>query len=262
MIEYLNTLDITTYTWFLLPWGFLALVSFISIHYLGLMPISSRLENNMMSFMGDMNKRAAWIIMETPILITVIYFYWAGGNELNASIVLLGFFVFHYFHRALIYPYRIKVKGKTMPVGSMLSSMAFYIINGYLIGHYFGALKIYSWEWLYTPQFIIGSILFITGFYINVTSDNILINLRKEDETGYKIPYGGFYKYVSCPNYFGEILEWFGFAIMCWCLPATVYFIWVALPLIGQANQAHLWYLKKFPEEYPQDRKSVFPYVY
>lgn len=36
---------------------------------------------------------------------------------------------------------------------------------------------------------------------------------------GYKIPYGGMFEYVSCANFFGEIVEWVGFAMASWSLP-------------------------------------------
>lgn len=257
----LLTLDLETYNQFIIVWGLLGLISALSLYYLKLMPISSRVESSEMSILGDIDKRTGWIIMEVPILISVIYFYWASNGIFNASIVFVGIFIFHYFHRALIFPYRIKVKGKTMPVMSMFLSMIFYIVNGYLIGYYFGALKTYSWTWLLSPQFIIGFFLFVVGFVINVTSDNILINLRKPGESAYKIPHGKLYQFISCPNYFGEIIEWVGFAIMCWCLPATVYMLWVALPLMAQGLQAHKWYLDKFKTEYPSDRKAIIPFV-
>jgi steroid 5-alpha reductase family enzyme len=117
-------------------------------------------------------------------------------------------------------------------------------------------------EWLSDPRFIFGLALFFFGFVVNIQSDNILINLRKPGETGYKIPYGGFYRYVSCPNYFGEIMEWVGFAIMTWCIPGLIYMLWVALPLFAQAIEAHRWYNDKFGDEYPKNRKAIFPGIF
>ena len=182
-----------------------------------------------------------------------------GNNPINASVVILGLFIIHYINRALIYPYRIKIKGKKMHVSMMLSSMIFYVVNGYLVAYYFGSLREYEVGWLISPQFIIGTLLFLVGFAINISSDNILINLRKPGETGYKIPQGGFFKYVSCPNYFGEIIEWIGFAILSWSSIGTVYAIWVGVPLFAQAIQAHNWYKKEFADTYPSKRKAVFP---
>ena len=51
--------------------------------------------------------------------------------------------------------------------------------------------------------------------YINITSDNILMNNRNTNskfdsntntKSHYSIPYGGMFHYVSCANYFGEII--------------------------------------------------------
>lgn len=58
-------------------------------------------------------------------------------------------------------------------------------------------------EYVYNPQFSIGVVLFLFGFFMNVYSDSVLINLRKPgDKPGtYKIPKGWAYEYISCPNY-------------------------------------------------------------
>ena len=96
--------------------------------------------------------------------------------------------------------------------------------------------------------------------FINNQSDHILINLRKPGETGYKIPKGGFFKYVSAPNLFGEMLEWMGFAILCWNLPALGFAVWTAANLIPRAISHHRWYLEKF-ENYPKERKAVIPFL-
>ena len=39
-----------------------------------------------------------------------------------------------------------------MPVSMVMSSMVFYIINGYLIGHYFGALKTLPYRMVIRPS--------------------------------------------------------------------------------------------------------------
>ncbi len=260
-LTYLETLDLISYHHFLNYWIGLSLLSALLLYLTQQLPMSNRIENEKMRLFGSIDKKTGWVIMEIPILLVVCYFFFKGQNDINVSSVMVAAFVMHYFNRAIIFPQRIKVKGKTMPVVSMVSSMIFYIINGYLIGHYFGSLREYPVEWLYDPRFIIGLAMFLTGFVINIQSDNILINLRKPGESDYKIPTGGCFKYVSCPNYMGECIEWIGFAIMTWSFPGIVYAVWVVLPLYAQALGSHRWYKETFKEAYPSERKAIIPYI-
>lgn len=260
-MDFLTSLDLGTYTVIVYVWGALGILSPLGMRFSKRLPISSRYPEDQITGRGAVDKKLGWIIMETPILIVVSYFYWVGENPLNVSAVIVGAFVCHYIHRALIYPHRINVKGKTMSIRIVITTMGFYMVNGYLIGHYFGSLRTYPDAWLFDPRFIIGSGLFVAGFAINVTSDSRLINLRKPGESGYKIPHGGLFQYVSCPNFFGEIVEWIGFAIMSWSLPGLVYALWVSLTLFSTGLGTHRWYLEKFGETYPAGRKAVIPFL-
>jgi len=260
-MSFLTSLDSATFDRFVYAWGALGILSSLGIYLSSQLPLSSRLEGQRVARLGTLDKKLGWIIMETPILIAVSYFFLTGRNPINASVVIVGAFVLHYAHRALIFPHRIKVRGKRMPVTTVLASMAFYTVNGYLIGYYFGSLRAYPIEWLLDPRFIVGSTLFITGFVINVSSDNILIGLRAPGESDYKIPRGGLFEYISCPNFFGEIVEWTGFAIMSWSLPGMVYAAWVSLTLFSTGLGTHRWYIEHFGEAYPQDRRAIVPYV-
>jgi steroid 5-alpha reductase family enzyme len=94
-----------------------------------------------------------------------------------------------------------------------------------------------------------------------VASDNILIKLRAPGETGYKIPHGGLFRYVSCPNYLGEIVEWIGFAMMAWSLPGAIYATWVSLTLFSTALVTHRCYREQFEDSYPENRKAIAPYL-
>lgn len=63
-------------------------------------------------------------------------------------------------------------------------------------------------------SFLAGAFLFITGMAINWKSDGMLISLRRPGETGYKIPNGFLFNYISTTSLLGEIIEWTGFALM------------------------------------------------
>ncbi len=161
----------------------------------------------------------------------------------------------------MIFPLRIKTKKKKMPLLIAVLAFFFNIINGLVNGIYFGNIKFdYSSSWLSSPEFIVGISVFIIGFIINNRSDTYLISLRKGKDKGYVIPRKGLFKYISCPNFFGEIIEWLGFAIMTWSVAGLAFFLWTVFNLVPRALSHHKWYKKTFPE-YPQERKAVFPFI-
>jgi len=208
------------------------------------------------------NNKLGWFIMEFFLLVIFFYFILTGENEQSlVNMIIIGLITLHYLDRSLLFPFRIKTKGKKMPVAIMFMALGFNLSNGYLFGYYLGNFKVYTMDWLTTPQFIIGSIVFVTGAVINKHADTVLINLRKPNETGYKIPQGGLFKYISCPNLFGEVIEWLGFAILTWSLPGLAFFVWTFANLVPRALSHHKWYLNNF-EDYPEKRKAVIPFVW
>ena len=100
--------------------------------------------------------------------------------------------------------------------------------------------------------------MFLLGFAINLQSDSILRSLRKPGETDYKVPHGGLYRFVSCPNYLGEIVEWSGWALMTWSLPGLAFALYTFANLAPRALKHHRWYQEKFAD-YPKERKALIP---
>jgi steroid 5-alpha reductase family enzyme len=173
---------------------------------------------------------------------------------------MLGLFVVHYIHRSLIFPFQIKTKGKRMPVVIVLSAIGFNAVNGFSIGYYFGHFAYYPESWLEDYRFMGGVLLFLAGMGLNLWSDYYLIGLRRPGETGYRIPEGGWFRYVSCPNHLGEIIEWTGFAILTWSLPGLSFAWWTIANLAPRALGHHRWYKTQF-EDYPPARKAIIPGV-
>ena len=205
------------------------------------------------------NSKAAWVIMESPVLILVLYFVLTNFDHANAVVWFLVFlFTAHYFHRTFIFPLRIKGNKGKMPLGVVLLAITFNLFNGFFIGYYLGHFSHYQLSWFYSPVFIIGLIMFAIGAYINWRSDDILFNLRSDGSTGYKIPRGFLFEKVSCPNHFGEIIEWSGYALMSFNIAALAFAVWTAANLIPRALAHHKWYLSHF-KNYPPDRKAVIP---
>jgi protein-S-isoprenylcysteine O-methyltransferase Ste14 len=132
-------------------------------------------------------------------------------------------------------------------------------MNGYLNGRYLYTFSGgYGNQWLTDPRFIIGILVFILGYVINRQSDQVLKSLRGPGETGYRIPWGGCYRWISCPNYAGEMIIWAGWAIATWSLPGLAFAFWTAANLVPRARAHHAWYQTTFPD-YPMERKALLP---
>ena len=206
--------------------------------------------------------RLGWIIMELPTLVMFVVFFLVGPNPV--SLVTLIFFLLytiHYTNRAIIFPLRTHTSQKLMPLIIPVFAIFFNLINGFLNGYYFGTISEgYGIEWLYDIRFIAGGFLFFLGMAINLKSDNVLLALRHSTKNGYSIPTGGLFKYISCPNFFGEILEWTGFAIMTWSPAALAFAVWSIVNLVPRALDHHRWYREKF-SDYPAERKAVIPFI-
>ena len=194
--------------------------------------------------------------MELPALITCPLIYYIVVEEISLSIGFIFIWITHYFNRTIIYPLKIKTKGKKIPVAIVASAFFFNVINGILNGYFIATIPFESISFI---CILIGFIIFIIGLYINISSDNTLIKLRT-NQKGYVIPKGGLFNYVSCPNFFGEIIEWLGFAIMTLNLGSISFLIWTICNLIPRSKAHHNWYKENF-ENYPSKRKAVIPYL-
>jgi len=208
------------------------------------------------------DNKLGWFVMELPAFLLPLYFCFTSPSTLGVvSLIMLFWISFHYFNRVFIYPIRIKTKGKKIPIVIVLFALIFNAVNGSNIGYFLGHYtSYYTTDWLYDIRFITGTILFILGMIINWKSDTILINLRKPGETGYKVPKGFLFKYVSCPNHLGEIIEWIGFALLTWALPSLVFAVWTIANLVPRSINHHNWYQDEFPA-YPKERKAVIPFL-
>jgi 3-oxo-5-alpha-steroid 4-dehydrogenase 1 len=209
----------------------------------------------------QMSNKLGWILMEAPVMILLMYFVIANASNQNTMTwILVAFFMFHYLNRTLVFPFRIRTKGKKMPILIVGSGIFFNILNGFFLGYYFGHFAHNTNKDFIHPNLIIGAILFALGVFINWNYDNKLIHLRQPGDSNYRIPRGGLFDFVSCPNLLGEVIEWTGYAIMCWNLAAVSFLVWTIANLIPRALSHHKWYKQKFGN-YPTQRKAVIPFI-
>lgn len=85
-------------------------------------------------------------------------------------------------------------------------------------------------------------------------------NLRSKDpaadEPGYKIPDGGGFRLVTCPQYPDEIISFIGMAMMVWNLGAIFVIAIDISNLVSRALYTHRWLKKNF-EKYPETPKAI-----
>ena len=210
--------------------------------------------------------RIGWVLMEAPVFIAMILLWVFSRRHVDTAVAVMAlFFLLHYFQRSFIFPLLIKGKGR-MPLSVILMGVVFNLVNAYMIGGwlcYVSPAGLYTISWLTTPQFIIGSLIFFTGMGINIHSDNIIRNLRKPGDNRHYIPKGGMYRYVSSANYFGEFVEWSGYAILTWSLGGMTFAIWTFANLAPRARSIHKRYLNEFGEAYSSlGRKYILPFIY
>ena len=248
--------ELTVYNGLLVGWFVLAVVVFAALFFVAA-PYGRHVRKGWGYTIGN---KLGWVLMEAPAPVAFAACFLLGGNGITtATLAFLFLWEAHYLHRAFIYPFSLRGAARRMPVVVMSFGFLFNVMNGYLNGRYiFSFSGGYGSSWLSDPRFIAGTALFIIGFVINRQADMVLRELRKSGESGYKISNSRFYRWVSCPNYLGEITIWLGWAVATWSLPGLVFAFWTVANLLPRARAHHAWYRKTFPD-YPPERKALVP---
>ncbi len=212
------------------------------------------------------NNKVAWFLMELPIFSLMTLLWWLSERTFYPGIIAI-FLIFqmHYFQRTFVFPFLIRGKSKT-PLSIIFMGWIFNGLNALMQGgwiFYLSPDDLYTKEYLLSPQFIIGTAIFLAGFVINLHSDYIIRHLRAEGDTAHHIPYGGFFRYVTSANYLGEVLEWVGFAILTWSLPGLVFAWWTFANLAPRAHRLRGWYCERFGDEFRSlNRKRILPWIF
>ena len=248
--------ELTIYHNLLIVWLVLALVVFLAL----LRFVAPYGRHARQGWGPAINSRIGWLIMEAPApLVFLACFVLGGGVYTITRYIFFGLWQAHYIHRSFLYPFTIRSQRKSMPVSVIISGLFFNGINGYLNGRF-----LFSFSGNYTNAYLgdirlsIGLALFILGFIINRQADRVLRTLHNTGEQGYQIPYNTLYRWISCPNYLGEIVIWTGWAIATWSLPGLAFALWTIANLAPRARAHHRWYRRHFAD-YPPDRKALLP---
>lgn len=213
-----------------------------------------------------LNNRLGWILMEAPSFV-VMLLLWVLSDRAGriAPAMMAALFELHYFQRSFIFPLLIRGKSR-MPLAIIIMGIVFNVINAYMIGgwlFYVSPENSYPPSWLTSAPFIVGTIVFFIGMWINLQSDFIVRHLRKPGDSRHYIPHGGMFRYVTSANYLGELTEWIGYAILTWSLGGLTFALWTFANLAPRARSIHKRYVNEFGEDYKAlGRRYLIPFIY
>jgi protein-S-isoprenylcysteine O-methyltransferase Ste14 len=217
-----------------------------------------------------LHSRTAWLIMEVPAVLVIAVVYVAANGRAPGSLdwVYLLLWEIHYVYRTFIYPLLLRGSRRTFPLVVALMAMGFNVMNGYVNGYalFVERPAVTAVCELLCSRAAVGLALFAAGLSVNIWSDAIIRDLRRDlQEEGngqrYGVPRGGLFRWVSNPHYLGEIVEWIGWALFAGTWAGWAFAIFTVANLLPRAVANHRWYHDTFPE-YPDDRRILVPYVF
>ena len=214
----------------------------------------------------SVDNHLGWFLMEAPVFIVMLALWWFSERRDDVvRLCLLLIFELHYFHRSFLFPLQLRGHNR-MPLAIILMGVLFNTLNALMQGgwiFYVSPADYYPEGWLTSLPFIAGTAIFFIGMFVNIQSDSIIRNLRKPGDTAHYLPQGGMFRYVASANYFGEFLEWVGFAILTWSWAGAVFALWTFANLAPRAARIHDRYAHEFPEQFDSAKvKRIIPFIY
>ena len=232
-ISFLNKMTIHTFNLFLIIMASIALVVYVSLFFVD--AGYGKFYNP--KWGPSVNNKLGWVLMESPVFIAMLLL-WLLSDRRGDLVRLAFLFLFelHYFQRSFVFPFRLRGKS-VMPLSIILMGVVFNVFGGFLV--------------------------FLIGMYINIQSDDIVRNLRKDGDTNHYLPKGGMFRYVTSANYFGEFVEWVGFAILTWSWAGAVFAWWTFANLAPRAHRIYDAYKVEFGNELDTKKtKRFIPFIW
>ncbi len=206
--------------------------------------------------------RVGWILMEAPAFVAMAYMTATAPAFRTVPVLLAALYLLHYFQRSFIFPLLMRGRSK-MPLGIVAMGMIFNTVNAVLIGLWLFHYAPAGYYDLAAPHLWIGIALFFTGMAINMQADHIVRHLRKAGDTKHYIPRGGMFRFVSSANYFGELVEWTGFAVASWSGAGLLFVWWTFANLAPRSAALYRRYETEFGDEFRElKRKRIIPFIY
>ena len=185
---------------------------------------------------------------------------WAREVQFSAVIA----WTFHYAKREFETLFVHRFSHATMPFTNLFKNCIYYWGFAAYVAYFVNHPK-------YTPPpedlVYTGMCLF---YFMEIGNFSAHWNLRTLRPAGTKvrrIPRGGLFELVSCPNYTYEILSWLGFNLMTRTVAGILFMIAGAIQMFIWAKGKHRRYKREFDGQedrplYPPNRRAIVPFIY
>ncbi|KAK9471640.1 3-oxo-5-alpha-steroid 4-dehydrogenase-domain-containing protein [Dipodascopsis tothii] len=222
-------------------------------------------------FVKDLGYQIAWrtvFLIEYfgPLIIHPFFYYLQKpiyGKEFEHTReqqTVLCFVLLHFIKREYESAFVHRFSNATMPLKNIFKNSGHYwLISGFNIAY-----------WVYRPDsrpsipdgiYYVASALWVYAEVSNYITHINLASLRPAGTKERKIPHGYGFNWVSCPNYFFEILGWFAICIISRSLSSVIFLIVSAVTMWAWAVKKHKRYRRDFAGKYPKNRKVLFPFL-
>lgn len=206
--------------------------------------------------------RTGWVLMEAPAFAAMVCMLATAPAFETVPVLLASLYLLHYFQRSFVFPLLMRGRSK-MPMGIVVMGMIFNTVNAVLIGLWLFRYAPAGYYDTAAPHLWTGIALFFAGMVINMQADRIVRHLRKSGDTKHYIPRGGMFRFVSSANYFGELVEWTGFAVASWSGAGLLFVWWTFANLAPRSAALYRRYETEFGDEFRAlKRKRIIPFIY
>ncbi|EAX97794.1 3-oxo-5-alpha-steroid 4-dehydrogenase family protein [Trichomonas vaginalis G3] len=205
----------------------------------------------------EVKDRIAFLLANIPgpIIYILLTVSWPRGEIFQIpSLLYIGF----YIHRAIIYPFFRRPQSKPWP----LESLIYFSVSNFIEGSILARIHVFETKPYPIIVQILFAIVFIALAVVTAYYDYQICQLRTHGDSGYRIPQGTLFKYISGPNYLFELLTWtFYMLFVSFNLEGVSFGLWLLVNITGRAEASHSWYNSFFKTKYPQDRTAYIPFV-
>ncbi|KIL65678.1 hypothetical protein M378DRAFT_76541 [Amanita muscaria Koide BX008] len=228
----------------------------------------------------DMGPQIAWktvFLIEYlgPIIFHPIYFHFSKyiyGAPVQHSTMqkfAYGFMMLHFIKRELETLFVHRFSHGTMPRSNLYKNcMHYHFGAGFVLGY-----NLYQPLYSATSPTIVNGLRSNKNFLwacaaimafselSNLHTHWTLRNLRPEGSRKRGIPYGYGFSFLSCPNYFFEIIAWITFSVMTHSGSSYLFTAIAITQMAVWAAKKHKVYKKEFGNSYPKGRYALMPFI-